>query len=107
MVGISNAPSATSVAHVFDQDLRLACKECGRRAEAAPLHVCDSCFGPLEVSYDYQRITPGQLRAEIESGPRRCGATGACCQLRPDPRLTWTQASPGSVRLPGLPPSSG
>jgi threonine synthase len=34
------------------------------------LHVCDFCFGPLEVSYDYERIAATVDRARIEAGPR-------------------------------------
>jgi threonine synthase len=32
--------------------------------------VCDFCFGPLEVSYDYERIAATIDRERIEAGPR-------------------------------------
>ena len=34
----------------------LRCRECARSFPAEALHVCDYCFGPLEVAYDYERI---------------------------------------------------
>ena len=30
----------------------LRCRECGAESPIAPLHVCETCFGPLEVAYD-------------------------------------------------------
>ena len=27
----------------------LRCRECGAETPVAPLHVCETCFGPLEV----------------------------------------------------------
>ena len=37
---------------------------------AEALHVCDYCFGPLEVAYDYERIAATVSRERIEAGPR-------------------------------------
>ena len=55
----------------------LRCRECGRAYPAEALHVCDFCFGPLEVDYDYERIAatrhPGDDRRR---SARRSGATG-------------------------------
>ena len=34
----------------------LQCRECGRKYPQEPLHVCELCFGPLEIQYDYARI---------------------------------------------------
>ena len=48
----------------------LRCRECARTFPAEALHVCDYCFGPLEVAYDYERIAGAVTRARIESGPR-------------------------------------
>ena len=33
----------------------LVCRECGSRYALGPLHVCELCFGPLEISYDLDR----------------------------------------------------
>ena len=48
----------------------LACRECGREYPVAPAHVCEFCFGPLEVVYDYEGIKASVSRASIASGPR-------------------------------------
>ncbi len=37
--------------------------------DLAPLHVCELCFGPLEVAYDYDAIRASISREEIEAGP--------------------------------------
>jgi threonine synthase len=50
--------------------LGLRCRECGRSFPAEALHVCDFCFGPLEVAYDYEAIAAITSRASIEAGPR-------------------------------------
>ena len=43
----------------------LSCRECGRTSPLGPFYACAECFGPLEVSYDFPRLT----RGDIESGP--------------------------------------
>ncbi|MBI2526935.1 MAG: threonine synthase [Candidatus Rokubacteria bacterium] len=48
----------------------LKCRECGRSYPAAPTHVCEFCFGPLEVEYDYAEIGRRLSRARIEAGPK-------------------------------------
>ncbi len=48
----------------------LRCRECGRTYPAEALHVCDFCFGPLEVTYDYERVAATISRERIEAGPR-------------------------------------
>ncbi len=32
----------------------LKCKECKREFPKEPIHVCEFCFGPLEVDYNYE-----------------------------------------------------
>ena len=34
----------------------LQCKECKKQYPKQALHVCEDCFGPLEVAYDYEAI---------------------------------------------------
>src|SRR5262249_30389880 len=36
--------------------LGLKCRECGKQYPKEALHVCEFCFGPLEVAYDYAEI---------------------------------------------------
>jgi threonine synthase len=47
----------------------LRCRECGRGYPTEALHVCDYCFGPLEVAYDYEALRASLTRAAIEAGP--------------------------------------
>jgi len=47
----------------------LRCKECGKDYEKLPIHVCEFCFGPLEVDYDYEGIKKVVTRKSIEAGP--------------------------------------
>ncbi len=48
----------------------LRCRECGAESPVAPLHVCETCFGPLEVVYDYDAIRRVLTRETIERRPR-------------------------------------
>ena len=48
----------------------LKCRECGRIYPKEPLYVCEYCFGPLEVDYDYERIKKKLTRDEIVSRPK-------------------------------------
>ncbi|HHZ83736.1 MAG TPA: threonine synthase [Nitrospirales bacterium] len=47
----------------------LKCRECGRAYPADPIHVCEMCFGPLEVDYNYDVIKQTLTRESIEKGP--------------------------------------
>ena len=47
----------------------LRCRECEREYPIEPLNVCEFCFGPLEVSYDYESIARSVSRKSIEKGP--------------------------------------
>jgi len=47
----------------------LRCRECHREYPLEARHVCDFCFGPVEVTYDYDAIRRNVTRARIESGP--------------------------------------
>ena len=47
----------------------LKCRECGRQYPKEPLYVCEYCFGPLEVDYDYKKIRKKLTKEVIESRP--------------------------------------
>ncbi|MFP6638201.1 MAG: threonine synthase [Nitrospinaceae bacterium] len=47
----------------------LICKECRREFPKEAIHVCEFCFGPLEVDYDYESIKKVVTKKYIESGP--------------------------------------
>lgn len=45
----------------------LKCRECSREYPVDPIYVCEFCFGPLEVAYDYEGIRGVLTRDLIES----------------------------------------
>jgi len=47
----------------------LHCRECHREYPQGPVNVCDFCFGPLEVTYDYPAIAEVLSRESIAKGP--------------------------------------
>ena len=47
----------------------LICKECGEAFEAEKQFVCSSCFGPLEVSYDYAALARALGPEDITNRP--------------------------------------
>ena len=49
----------------------LKCREegCGGTYPKEPLHICEHCFGKLEVDYDYEGIARGISRDVIEQRP--------------------------------------
>ena len=47
----------------------LHCRECGKEYPIAPIHVCEWCFGPLEITYDYDAISRAISREKIKDGP--------------------------------------
>jgi threonine synthase len=47
----------------------LKCRECARGYPIAPLHVCEFCFGPLEVDYHYEALRGLVTRERIAAGP--------------------------------------
>ena len=71
----------------------LSCKECGTEYELEARYVCDRCFGPLEVRYDYgcarrrlgQAPHPGRSAEPVAL--RRLPAVRAGAQVRAAGRL--------------------
>ena len=49
----------------------LKCREtdCGETYHIKPQHICEYCFGKLEVDYDYDAIKRNVSRGLIESRP--------------------------------------
>ena len=48
----------------------LRCRECGAEYAVQATHVCELCFGPLDVVYDYDAIRKRISRERIEAGPQ-------------------------------------
>ena len=48
----------------------LRCKECSDCYPLEARFVCESCFGPLEVRYDFSRLDAAETRRKIQAGPQ-------------------------------------
>ena len=48
----------------------LICRECGKEYSTEAVHVCELCFGPLEVKYNYDEIKEKMSRTSVETGPK-------------------------------------
>ncbi|HLJ65855.1 MAG TPA: threonine synthase [Chloroflexota bacterium] len=48
---------------------QLECRQCGEAVPLGPRYHCESCFGPLEVRYDYTRIRRSVSRSHVAAGP--------------------------------------
>jgi threonine synthase len=47
----------------------LRCRECGRTWGNQPRSICDDCFSPLEVAYDYDALKASISRERISTRP--------------------------------------
>jgi threonine synthase len=47
----------------------LRCRECGKTWGNQPRSICDDCFSPLEVTYDYDALRAGFTREKIAQRP--------------------------------------
>jgi threonine synthase len=63
-----SAPTIDSAlrAGAFGNATALVCRECGATQTLGPFYACGECFGPLEIGYDFPRVT----REQVEAGPK-------------------------------------
>ena len=81
----------------------LRCVECGREYRTDPLYVCEFCFGPLEVTYDYDTIKRTMNRRAIESRPWNMWRYRELLPLDDEPVTGFdTGANRAPVRHPDL-----
>jgi threonine synthase len=57
---------STTRADAFGNATGLVCRECGAVQPLGPFYACTECFGPLEIGYEFPRVT----REQIASGPK-------------------------------------
>src|ERR671910_1855314 len=74
--------------------IHLSCRECGATAALGPFYACHECFGPLEVAYDFGRVT----RESVEAGPRSIWRYRALLPVPAD-IATTPNLDPGFTRL--------
>ena len=59
-------PSPVLREGAFGNAVNLVCRECRATQTLGPYYVCAECFGPLEIGYDFPRVT----REQVEAGPK-------------------------------------
>ena len=72
-----------SMAHIKG----LKCRECGREYPIEPIYVCEFCFGPLEVAYDYKSIAKAISRKKIEKRPQNLWRYRELLPIDGDPQV--------------------
>src|SRR6188474_339580 len=65
----------------------LQCRECGQEYPQEPLHVCELCFGPLEIQYDYAAIRKTITRETIASRERNLWRYRELLPINGEPRV--------------------
>ena len=65
----------------------LKCRECGHQYPQEPLHVCEICFGPLEIEYDYAGIEKNISREKIASRERNLWRYRELLPIDSEPRV--------------------
>jgi threonine synthase len=73
----------------------LSCKECGTAYGLDASYVCENCFGPLEVAYDFSGLDAVSAKRRIQAGSRGIWRYGDFLPF---------EGSPGDPLEPGLTP---
>ena len=80
----------------------LRCRLCGHTVEAAPVHVCEECFGPLEVVYDDDAVAATLTRAIIAARPANLWRYRELLPLIGEPQVGLDVGWTPLVRAPRL-----
>jgi threonine synthase len=80
----------------------LKCRECKREYSIAPIHVCEFCFGPLEVVYDYEKIKANLTKEKIEERPKSMWRYRELLPLNNDPSVGMNVGYTPLIRADGL-----
>jgi threonine synthase len=80
----------------------LRCRECKREYSISPIHVCEFCFGPLEVVYDYEKIKKNLTRKEIEGRPKSMWRYQELLPLNGEPTVGTDVGFTPLIRSEGL-----
>ncbi len=65
----------------------LQCKECRKEYPAVAIHVCEFCFGPLEVAYNYDVIRASISKEIIQQGPKSLWRYKALLPIEGEPTV--------------------
>jgi threonine synthase len=67
--------------------IALQCRECGQSYPEKPLHVCETCFGPLEIQYNYEQIKKSVSREKIAARERNLWRYRELLPIGGEPRV--------------------
>ncbi len=65
----------------------LQCRECAQPYPQQPLHVCENCFGPLEIVYDYEGIKNALSREKIAARDKNLWRYRELLPIDSEPRV--------------------
>jgi threonine synthase len=80
----------------------LKCRECGQRYPKLLLAGCESCFGPLEVEYDYTALTRVLTRERIALREKNLWRYRELLPLDREPRIGLATGGTPLIRAEGL-----
>ncbi|PIX25626.1 MAG: threonine synthase [Deltaproteobacteria bacterium CG_4_8_14_3_um_filter_45_9] len=80
----------------------LRCRECKREYSISPIHVCEFCFGPLEIIYDYEKIKKSLTHKKIEERPKSMWRYQELLPLNGDPTVGTNVGFTPLIRSEGL-----
>jgi threonine synthase len=80
----------------------LRCRECGQEYELAATYVCEFCFGPLEVAYDYDAIAGQMTRESVAAGPNSMWRYAPLLPVNPDYIISRQEGMTPLVPAPNL-----
>ena len=99
----SSAVQNTATPGASPQRLKgLRCRECAADYELLPKHVCEFCFGPLEVVYDYDVIRETISRESIQAGPHSIWRYAALLPVEGEPKVNLEAGFSPLVRADNL-----
>jgi len=85
----------------------LRCRECHKSWGNVPKSVCEECFSPLEVFYDYDSIRHDFTREKIAQGPNNIWRYSALLPLPEDHQPTLPVGFTPLIKASGLSRSLG
>src|SRR6266581_9012488 len=80
----------------------LRCRECNQSWGNAPKSICEGCFSPLEVFYDYDSIRNDFTREKIAQGPPNIWRYSALLPLPPNHEPTLPVGFTPLIKAPRL-----
>ena len=80
----------------------LRCRECGKAWGNQPRSICDDCFSPLEVSYDYDAVRAEFTREKIAQRPPNMWRYSSLLPLPQDFRPTLPVGFTPLIKAPRL-----